>query len=292
MRRRTFLAGTAAVLTVPLAGCAHPENVLDMREATPEALSDEMSQTASPSSRGYETIEDAISNGSATITGTSPPIRTDEPIRFQDRYYEISIHTVESQERTGYTIQVDYDPEAVDSNNTVEYADLPDVDQAALDGVIPQQGTPPDGDGFDLGKRHLYPTTTNDSVLVPQQQYEFIRYQESVYRIQVSAETVTETEYRYEATEIAPNPEAFAEQLKSTYQFVLAEMSEAEQDILDEAIESGYFNEATDAFRSVISRFRAHQGINMSDSYGTWLVVYQGTSYIAYAEFPSDVTAA
>lgn len=264
-----------------------------MREATPQALSDEMSQTLSPTSRGYETITEAVANGSATVAGTAPPIHPDEPIRLHDHYYEVSMTTGASRERTGYTIQVDYDPATVDSNATIEYADLPDVDQTALAGVIPPSGEPRDGDGFDIGKRHLYPESTADaSVLVPRQQYKFVRDGDSVYRIQVHAETVTETEYRYAVTEIATSPAAFAAQLRSTYQFTLTGLSTAEQDIIEEAIESGYFSEATDAFRSVIARFQAHQGLETSDSYGTWLVAYQGTPYIVYAEFPSEVTAA
>lgn len=293
MRRRKFLAGTTALLTVPLAGCAHPSNVLDMREATPQALSEEMSRTVLPDFQGYETIKEAAVNGSSTVSGTTPPIRPDEPVRLDDSYYQISITTGVNRDRTGYTIQVDYDPATVDANTTIRYADLPAVDQAALTGVIPSEQKPQGGDGFDIGKRYLYPDDTADaSVLVPQQQYKFIRDGNSVYRIQLSAETVTETEYRYAATQIATNPEAFAEQLQSTYQFALTGLSTAEQAVVEEAIKSGYFSEATDAFRSVIARFRAHQGPEISDSYGTWLVAYQGTPYIAYAEFPPEVTAA
>lgn len=241
VRRRKFLAGTTALLTVPLAGCAHPSNVLDMREATPQSLSEEMARTVSPSSRRYEMIKDAVVNGSSTISGTSPPIRSDEPVRLDDSYYQISISTGASEERTGYTIQVDYDPATVDANATIGYADLPDVDQTALAGVIPLERKPPDSDGFDIGKRHLYPEGTADvSVLVPQQQYKFIRDGDSVYRIQLSAETVTKTEYQYAATKIATSPEAFAEQLRSTYQFALVGLSTAEQDIVEEAIKSGY----------------------------------------------------
>lgn len=198
-----------------------------------------------------------------------------------------------SQDRTGYTIQIDYNPPTVDANATIGDADLPDVDQTALAGVVPPTGEPRDGDGFDNGKRHLYSEATADaSGLVPRQQYEFIRDGDSVYRTQVHAKTVTETKYRYAATEIATSPAAFAAQLRSTYQFTLTGLSTVEQDIVEEAIENGYFSEATDAFRPGIDRFRAHQGLETSDSYGTWLVAYQGTPYLAYAEFPSEVPAA
>lgn len=293
VRRRQFLATASALLTISVAGCAHPPNVLDVREATPESLADEMSQSVPPESDGYSVIREAIENESATISGTSPPIDTDDPIRFQGRYYDASMIKAGSRRVTSYDIRVDYNPEATDSNESIAYADLPAVDKTALEGVIPPQGDPPQRNGFELGTQYRYPeNATNASVLVPAQQYNLVRYQDSTYRIQVESETVTEVEYRYEVTEIASTTEAFADQLRSTYQFTFSELSSAEREIVEEAIDSGYFGEATDAFRSLIARFRAHRGLEASDSYGSWLVEYEETSYIAYAEFPPNVTSA
>lgn len=292
MLRRQFLA-TTALLTVPLAGCAHPPNVLDMREATDDTLADEMSRTVSPESDGYEVMRDAIGNESATVAGTSPPIDPAATMRFRDRYYEVAATEVGSRERTRHDIRIDYNPETSEAGETIEYADLPAVDKEALDGLIPPERDPPEQDGFEIGTTHLYPEhATERSVLVPTQQYEFVRYQGETYRIQVTDGTVTEVTYRYEVTEIAASTAVFASQLRATYQFELSELSAAEREVVETAIESGYLEEADEAFRSVIARLRAHEGLETSDAYGTWLVAYQGAPYIAYAEFPPDVTPA
>lgn len=293
MRRREVLATTAALLTVPLAGCAHPSNVLDMDEATPERLADEVSQSVSRDTAEYTLVGEAVQNGSATASGTAPPIRPDEPVRFQDRYYELSVTEVDNRKRTQYEIQVDYDPDTSTDADRIAYDDLPSVDKTALERVIPPRDDHPDGDGFEIGTQYTYPeNATADSVLVPTQQYELVSYQDDAYRVRVQAETVTEVDYRYEAAEIAASTDEYAAQIRSTYQFALTGLSSSEQDVVEKAIDGGYFDGATDAFRSLIARFRAHRGLETTDSYGTWLVEYQDTSYIAYAEFPPDVTAA
>ena len=292
VRRRQYLA-TTALLTAPLAGCAHPSNVLDMQEATSDRLADEASRSVSSESDDYRILQDAVENGSATASGTTPPIDVDEPVRFQGGYYDVSATETARRERTSYDIRVDYNPDSPDTADSIAYADLPEADRNALEGLIPPQGDPPRNDGFDMGTRYVYPeNATESSVLVPTQQYEYIRYEESTYRVQFERGTVDEITYQYAVTEIAPSTEAYAEQLRSTYQFTLSGLSSAEREIVEEAIEGGYFDGASDAFRSVISRLRAHPGLETSDSYGTWLPEYEGTAYITYAEFPSDVTPA
>lgn len=91
MCRRQVLASATALLPVSIAGCGHPSNVLDIREATADVLADEMSRSVSPDSSGYSTIDEAVENGTALVSGTSPPVDPDEPVRFQDRYYEVSV---------------------------------------------------------------------------------------------------------------------------------------------------------------------------------------------------------
>ncbi len=295
VHRRQYLA-TTALLTVPLAGCAHPSNVLDMQEATPDRLAAETSRSISPESDAHAILQEVVENGSATAAGISRPIDTDEPVEFQGRYYDVSATEIGRRDRTSYDIRVDYDPEetaSTESRGSIAYADLPEVDKTALDGLIPPQGDPPRNEGFDMGTRYVYPENATDaSVLVPTQQYEFIEHQGATYRVQLESETVEEVTYRYEMTEIAPSTAAYAERIRSEFLFPLSGLSSAEREVVEEAIDGGYFDGATDAFRSVVSRLRAHRGLETSDSYGTWLPEYEGTAYITYAEFPSDITPA
>jgi len=94
----------------------------------------------------------------------------------------------------------------------------------------------------------------------------------------------SEAEYRYEATEVAPDVETFADHVRERYLFVLAGLSDAEREVVEESIDGAYF-EDDDAFRSVIDRIRAHDGIRVDDFYGTWLLEYEGAEYLAYVEW-------
>ena len=93
----------------------------------------------------------------------------------------------------------------------------------------------------------------------------------------------TETEYRYEVSRVAESTTAFAEQVRSRYLFTLSGLSEEERAVVEEAIDETYF-EDSEAFRSVFGKLQSHRGIEITDSYGTWLVAYEGEEYITYAE--------
>ena len=82
--------------------------------------------------------------------------------------------------------------------------------------------------------------------------------------------------------------EEFAEQVRSEYRFTLSGLSEAERDIVAEAIEDGYYEgSANDAFRSVAERFRAHEAVRPETGGGYWLARYEGTDYWSDLRYPS-----
>jgi hypothetical protein len=72
--------------------------------------------------------------------------------------------------------------------------------------------------------------------------------------------------------------------VRDRYQFALTGLSAEERQVVEEAVDGGYFEE-TDAFRSVVDRIREHEGIREEDFYGTWLIEYEGVDYITYAEW-------
>nr|WP_267663803.1 hypothetical protein [Halorubrum yunnanense] len=78
--------------------------------------------------------------------------------------------------------------------------------------------------------------------------------------------------------------EAFADRVRDRYLFALSGLSEAERAVVEEAVDGGYF-EDDEAFRSVVDRIREHEGTDVTDSYGTWLLAYAGTEYLAYVEW-------
>jgi hypothetical protein len=121
-------------------------------------------------------------------------------------------------------------------------------------------------------------------VFVPDPQYDIITHDGGRYRVAVDSRTTTEAEYRYEVTEVASGVEPFAERVRGQYLFGLTDLSEAERDVVEKAIDGAYFEES-DAFRSVIERIRSHDGLSVERSYGTWLLAYEGTEYLTYAEW-------
>jgi ferritin-like protein len=83
---------------------------------------------------------------------------------------------------------------------------------------------------------------------------------------------------------VAPDTETFADRVRDRYLFVLSGLSDAEREVVEESIDGAYF-EDDEAFRSVVDRIREHDGISEDDFYGTWLLEYEGTEYLAYVEW-------
>jgi hypothetical protein len=285
MRRRRFLAGGAAALSVGLAGCAHPDVVLDLTEATADEVAAEVSQTADPGSDEYRVVTAARENGTSTRRGRYD-LFDDQPIvRIDDAFYDVTETRLETSEVTVYEVMVDFDAaNATAERGEIAYEDLPAVDRERLEPVLSEQ-PPPDNEGYDLGVG--YGTTAavgNESVFVPEQQYDVLVRDGDRYRIGVESRTASQARYRYEVSEVAADVEAYADQVRDRYLFELGGLTEAERSVVEEAIDGAYFSD-DDAFRSVVDRLQEHEAIRVADFYGTWLLAYDGTEYIAYAEW-------
>lgn len=283
MRRRQFLA-SGAVLLPFVAGCAHPSVVLDLNEATADDVADEVSTTANAGSPEYVVVETALENGSATHRDRRELFDEDETVRFEDAFYDISATRLGTSEATVYEVLVDFDPaDATPDLGEVAYGDLPAVDREHLDPVV--SADHPDGEGADVGVGYgTAEEVGGKSVLVPDQQYDIVVHDGDRYRIVVESETATETEFRYEVAEVAPDVESFADQVRDRYLFVLSGLSDAEREVVEGAIDGAHF-EDNDAFQSVVDRIRDHEGVRVADFYGTWLLEYEGVDYLTYVEW-------
>jgi len=285
MRRRQFLASGTALLSVAVAGCGHPSVVLDMDDATAADIADEVSMSPGPESAEYTVSSEAIENGFATRRGRYELFDQTDTVRIDDAFYEVSETALESSDVTVYEVRIDFDP----ANSTAEigeiaYEELPTADRQRLDSII-SDDNPPTGDGYDVGVGYGTAEEVGDgSVFVPERQYDIIVHDGDRYRVTVSTRTTTETEYRYEATEVASDVDSFADQIRDQYLFTLSGLSEAEREVVEEAIDGGYF-EDNEAFESVTDRIREHEGIEVTDSYGTWLLEYEQVEYLTYVEW-------
>ncbi|ODR79519.1 hypothetical protein BG842_05900 [Haladaptatus sp. W1] len=285
MRRSQFLANGTALLSVFIAGCGHPPVVLDMDDATANDIADEVSMAPEPDSEEYTLVTSARGNGSATRIGAYELFDTTNIVRMGDVFYEVSETRLESDETTVYDVRIDFDPDdSTPELGAIEYDDLPAADRNRLDSIPSEENT------SDRGRRDIgihYGTAEevgNESVFVPRQRYDIIIRGENRYRVAVATRTVTEAEYRYEVTEVAPDVDTFADRIRERHSFELTDLSDAERAVVEEATDGGYF-EDDDAFRSVIDRIRGHEGIDVTDIFGTWLVEYERAEYITYAEW-------
>lgn len=285
MRRRQVLVSGATLLAAPLAGCGHPPVVLDMNDATAGDIAGEVSTTAEPESEEFALVQSAIENGSATRRGRSELFGLVDTVRVNGTFYEVSETRLGSREVRVFELLVDLDPtNATPARGEIAFEDLPGPDRRRLEPLLTRD-EPPQRDGYDVGVEYgTAAEVGNGSVLVPERQYDVVVHQGSRYRVAVDSRTAAEAEYRYEVTEVAPDVETFADQVRDRYLFELTGLSEAEREVVQEAIDSGYF-EDSDAFRSVVERIRSHEGIRVDDFYGTWLLRFEGTEYLTYAEW-------
>lgn len=289
MRRRHYLASTAALLAGPLAGCAHPNAVLEMSELSDAEIAERASRSVANFPPARHIVAEAVENGSTTVSGRSRPLETERPFVYEGRYYELSVTETGQRETTEFSIRIDYDTSGTPEGTAVDYDDLPAVDRDALDALLPPPAEDHDHEGFDLGVGAAYSEAEQaESVLVPVQEYDAVGYEGERYSIDVGdGRPVTVTDYRYEAAEIASTAEAFGASVREEYVFTLSGLSEAEREIVEEATDDGYYEDgADDAFESLARRFHEHEGVETDDGGGDWLARYEGTDYWAELRHP------
>jgi hypothetical protein len=284
MRRRQVLATGAAFLSLPLAGCVHPEVILTMDSATADDIADRVSLHPDPDAEEYTVTADAVENGSTTRRGRYELFDRTSTVRLNNSFYELTETRLSGSEVTVYEVLLDVNPENTTAElGAIAYEELPETDRRRLDGILSEK--PPETDGYDVGVSYGSAAEVGDeSVFVPERQYDILVYEGDRYRVAVDSRTAPEAEYRYTATEVAPTVEAFADQVREEYLFTLSGLSDAEREVVEEAIEGGYY-EDSDAFQSVLDRIRSHEGIEIDDFYGTWLLEYESEEYITYVEW-------
>lgn len=284
MRRRDLLASGTALLAA-LAGCGHPDTVLDMDEASDDDIVDKASTTVSPDSDEYDVVSTAVANGTATRTGSYELFDRTDTVQFEGTFYEVSETRLASSEVTVYEVLVDFDPEDTTPElGAIEFGDLPEADRRRLEPILSEDDHP-EGERYDAGVDYGSAAEVGgESVFVPDRQYDVLVHEGDRYRVAVNSRTASEAEYRYEVTEVAADVETYADQVREEYLFTLSGLSEAEREVVEEAIAETYFGDG-DAFRSVVDRLQDQPGFDVDDFYGTWLLTYDGTEYVTYARW-------
>jgi len=131
---------------------------------------------------------------------------------------------------TVYEVLIDFDPaDTTPELGEIAFDDLPEVDRERLEPIV-SETDPPQQDGYDLGVGYGSAAEVgNESVFVPERRYDVLVHDGDRYRVAVDSHTASEAEYRYEATEVAPDVETFADHVRERYLFVLAGLSDAER---------------------------------------------------------------
>lgn len=288
MRRRRFLLAGGALLAGPLAGCVHPPNVLTMDAVSDAELAERTAQHVPNDADQRAAIHQAAENGSATFWSSAPRLDEETPVGVNGSYYRVSHTEIDSRERTAYDVKIQYDPgDWTPEYGAIAYDELPAVDRAAFGTLVTRADEHDrESDGFDVGAGDAYADlNVSESVFVPEQQYDAVTYEGETVRVAIDADARRVEHWRLELSPVADSAAEYARQVRDEYLFALSGLSSAEREIVEQAIDGGYYESTTDAFESLVDRLESHRAFEKDDFWGEWLVRYDGTDYWTYAEY-------
>ncbi len=278
MDRRKLIAFALVALLAVTAGCSS-QGSISVNPVNDSSLATEASIDADEIVQDSDLVSTAIENGSATTTDRDAPVDTRLPIRHDGAFYNLSYTEAGTEQGYEGGVLMDYNASSVDGE-TVDYANLPAVDRAALDRLLPDTDAEPRlTPGYDAEQPVTYTQSeANASVLVPEQEYAAVRYEGESYPIKVDAGEEPLTVYRYESTLVADSADTYATDLRDDYAFELSNLSDDERDILDSALNDTKYIEGEDnsGFDSLVDRFRAQQPVTEDDKDGSYVVRYDG----------------
>lgn len=274
MNRRSFLAAgatLAAGVTGGCTGCARiPTAKVSMEATTDEeiAVRATRSEDLDPSTDRYEFVRRVIENGPITVEDTEPRYPENRPFVFDGGVYRLSYEIVDSEPATSYRFtleSVDGEVEnggvekgGVEDGESIRYEELPEVDRRNL----AERGLDdPEIVGF--SSSILYTREErSESVLVPEPEYAVVVWDEDTrgrWTVDRATETPLKT-YRYGSEVVHESAAAYGATLREEYAFELSGLSEAERDIVTQAIDAGGYRIAPDesppdAFWTLAERF-------------------------------------
>jgi hypothetical protein len=297
MERRRLLTVGSLILVILLSGCSAAGS-LEMQPTTDDAeLAEQLSrQTTIPegeSIRHRQIARQAIESGSTTAQSRSPLIDPGLPYAYQGQYYNISSAVVNQQPGTAVSLEIDYNGTG-QHNATIAYSSLSARDRALIDEVLPPKREQR-SDGYDFGTSVTYNETELNRSLLLTEEYDAVRYEGETYPINIrDTRSVTIKTYQYTASAVATSSTEYATQLRDEYLFTLSGLSEAEQKVVEQAVNDTYYadNDDDETFRAVMETFQQQKAIQKDEYRGTWLVRYNGGIYVAelsYEGFNTDV---
>lgn len=294
-QRRFLLLTCLLAVLLALGGCSaagsiemQPVNDAELADAASRSYDRAVERPPDVPTPPNQILQTAVENGSTTVTAVAPPIDEGLPFAVDGRYYNLTYDVIAESTATRVSIRIDYNASAP-NGTAIAYDELPAVDQAALDAILPPRDVP-SSEGYELGVGAVYnDSELSESVLAPDTPYDVVVYDGERYPIKVEEpREVTVQTYRYVATEVAASTTAYAEQLRTEYTFRLTNLSDDEEAVVSEAIEEGTYyaeDDEDEGFGSLVDRFQQRQAITSDQASGLWLVRYRGEVYLVDLRF-------
>lgn len=278
LKRRQFLAAGTALTVATIAGCtgkqAHagvakePTASLKMQPITDTEIAKKVTygEGLEEKERQHELVTVAIKDGSTTVKGTEPPFPENKPFVFDNAVYDLSYEIVESRLATSFQITLNPVEGPVDDSEAIQYENLPSVDKE----TFRKRGWEKiEFLGFGTSLLYLDEEIPN-SVLVPEPKYSIIVWNSDTrgrFTVDDSYETELKT-YQYSSTVVSNSAKKYGQRLRQNHVFELTDLSEEQQSILSEAIDSehGYAvpreETLSDAMEKLVNQFRSQDEID------------------------------
>ncbi len=275
--RRGFCAALAGA-AVGLSGCVDPEAVLTMEEVDDQGIADNVATGLSPTET--EAVAEAIENGSATTTDVTVPFDGGRPVEHEGSYYEVETEEVGTETVQRYTVAVEPPEDDVEYTD-IDFEELPEVDQEKLEPLF-RMDTRRESEGERIRAETSYTADEADSsALVPQEEYDAVRRNDTVLYLRVGDPRDVEVgEYRYQVELLAESSSELADWARESYLWELSGLDAGEREIVEEAIDSGYYEgSVNEEFRSLARKFEGRPAVESTDWGGYYLVEYEGATY-------------
>jgi hypothetical protein len=223
------------------------------------------------------------------------PIRTEQYAEREGAYYRIDYERTGAEEVRARRADLSWQSgqEAPADETVVDYADLPEVDQHALEYLI--RGPEYTREGHPTGSLGAtdspvpYPRGTADSELVGSGTT-WVEWNDRVYRVTVSADetTLTRRTFDYTTTRVAESKSGFRKHVADRYLRSLEDLSSEAESVLEAAIEAGRdqeygryedCNESSPGYERLKQRMESVSDLPDPHS-DHWYVSYEGERYL------------
>jgi hypothetical protein len=220
------------------------------------------------------------------------PVRTAQHTPSDGTYYRIDYEQIRTEEVDAACADLSWEKgqQAPDGETVVDYSELPDVDQHALDYLIhgpaysrdqlPQQG-------MSISDSPApYPDGTAASVLVDAGTT-WVEWDSRVYKVTIASadKTITRRTFEYTATRVADSPSGFRTYAADQYLRVLDGLGAEAQAVLEAAIEAGddgryeECNDPSDAYTQLQDKLESLP--ELPDPLNNhWYIAYERTRYL------------